>query len=210
MKHHWLLLVSLLCAPLLSGCSKPAKLTEPAVRQFIDDADQAFLDGRGHKICSARAPDFKLEVTDYSLANNRVLSGWDEAQEFIDRFEDTGEALAGKTITMNIREYCSMVFDNKDYFKGATQERSDLKIEINPDGRHATVHAHYSVKQPIYDDPANTASGPDYEERQIGTVQSESDDESVVALNEDDELKFISTKAVSFTFRVAKARDQRL
>jgi hypothetical protein len=50
----------------------------------------------------------------------------------------------------------------------------------------------------------------DQVERQMATLQTESDDVSVVTKNRHDQLVFSSTQSVNRSFQVAKERDSRL
>jgi hypothetical protein len=50
----------------------------------------------------------------------------------------------------------------------------------------------------------------DQVEKQIATLQTETDEESVIVRNGSGKLVFTSTKATSKQFRVPKARDARL
>jgi hypothetical protein len=107
------------------------------------------------------------------------------------------------------RQFCAMAFEAREYYKRATMERGPLAITIDADRNKATVRAHYTVKEPVYAYADSPHSHRDRTEVQTATRQTETDDESVVIV-EDGELKFASTSSVSKSFLIAKQRDRRL
>jgi hypothetical protein len=185
-------------------------MTEHSVREFIDAADHAFVAGRASDICQMRSDDFKLTATTFKLAQGRIVSGRAEAEAIEEQRHEAGERLSGETVNMNLQQYCRMALEAHQFFKRATLERSDLRIELVPGAKRAIVHAHYIVREPVYtydDSPLGTR---DRAEHQIATLQTDSEEESVVSQDGHGQLVFSSTKAVSKSFQIPKQRDSRL
>jgi hypothetical protein len=192
----------------LSGCSH--KLDEQRVREFVDAADQAFLKGNAPQICRIRAADFRLESTGFELAKGKIVDSLADAEEIDAQSSLAGSQLAGKTEVMDVKQFCLMAIESKAFFKRATLQRSDLHIELDPAGQRATVRAHYTVKEPVYENGESALHDNDSVEHQVATRQTESDDESVIIIDPDGDLAFQSTRSISKSFLVAKERDRRL
>lgn len=193
---------------LLTACDGKI-LSTRSVTEFVDAADQAFLRGDAVAICDARAATFVMQATDFKLAGNQRVAGFAEAEEIAAKRQADGELLGGDSITMQRRDYCAMAADARDFYKRASMERGPLSIKISADGKQAVVTAHYTVKEPVYEYEDSPHGNNERSERQVATKQSESDDESVIAL-QDGDLKFIATKSTTKSFFVASERDPRL
>ena len=201
-------IVLCVCA-LLPGCGQK-RLTEDSVRKFVDAADEAFTHGNAGAICRARSDDFALTATEFELAGERIVSGAAEAEKIAAERQDAHELNEGKTVKLTLREVCAMAFQSRAYFKRATLQRGPLQISIDPSGTRAVVLAHYTVKEPIEVYGDSQLSHKDHTEHQVATKQTESDDESIVVLDKDGELKFAATKSVSKSFHIPSERDSRL
>ena len=193
---------------LLTACGGNT-LSTRSVTEFVDAADQAFLRGDALAVCAARGATFAMHATEFKLAGNQKVSSFDEAQEIASKRQAAGELLGGESITMQRREYCAMAAESRDYYKRASMERSPLTIKISADGKQAVVTAHYTVKEPVYEYGDSPHGNNESVEHQVATRQSESDDESVIEL-QDGDLKFIATKSITKSFLVASERDRRL
>jgi len=208
MRATRLIQITVLCAAQLLVACAPEQLTEQSVRKFVDAADQAFLKGNARQVCEMRSSAFVLSATEFKPAHDRMVSGLDEAMKIAEQRKEAGELLSGKTATLNLREFCAMAYEAREFYKRATLERGDLTIVIDASGNQATVRAHYTVKEPVYAYGDSPLSMQDQVEHQVATKQSESDDESVVAM-EEGQMRFVSTKSVTQSFRVAAERDER-
>jgi|SRR5579872_4386541 len=192
----------------LAGCG--GKLTERSVRNFVAEADRAFLKGRTSDICNMRSADFKLTATQFKLAQGHTVSGLAAAEAFEEQRHTAGQRLSSETINMNLKQFCAMAWENHDLYKRATLERTELHIRIDPDGKHATVNAHYVQREPVYAYGSSQLSARDVIEQQVATLQTESDEESTVTRDEHGELVFSTTRAVTKSFQVPQQRDARL
>jgi hypothetical protein len=192
----------------LAGCG--STLNEDMVRMFVDRADRAYLEGRAHDICSMRGDGFELKTTTYLLAQGTTVAGLAEA-EAIDRerSSDNREPVPRRE-TMNLQEFCLMALTTHEYYKRATMERTRIEVEMSGDGKSAVVRAHYVIKEPMYAYADSSIGMQDHVERQVATLQTESDDVSVVTTNRHGELVFASTESVNRSFQIAKERDSRL
>jgi hypothetical protein len=193
---------------MLGACSQ--ELTERNVREFIDDADKAFLAGHAGDICAMRSDDFKLTSTTFVLAPGRTVANLSEAEALEAERHESGDRPRGKLETLNGQQFCLMAVESRATFRRTKLVRTGLAITVAPDGKQAVARAHYVVKSPIYAYGESTISRQDQVEQQIGTLQTETDEESVITRNADGKLVFSSTKAVSKQFRVPKERDARL
>jgi hypothetical protein len=191
----------------LGGCSD--RLTEDSVQTFVDGADRAFLEGRSAEVCDMRAEGFRLEAVDFELGDGKIMSGLAEAEAYAGQRREAGELNRGRKVTLDLRQFCAMAYESREYYKRATMERGPLEIVIDAERSKATVRAHYTIKEPVYAYVDSPHSYRDRSERQTATRQIETDDESVVIV-EDGELKFASTSSVSKSFLIDKQRDRRL
>jgi hypothetical protein len=210
MSGVWRSAIILLCVcGTLTACGHK-KLTEASVRQLVDSADAAFIKGKAAAICDARSRNFVLTVTEFDLAPNRVVADFDEAQQIVAEREAAHELITGRTSTVKLKELCLGAYLSRAQFKRARLQRGPLQITIDPDGQRAVVRTHYTIWEPV-DVRGDSPLGGyrDSAERQIATKQTESDDESVVILEEGDP-KFATTTSVSKWFRVPSQRDARL
>jgi hypothetical protein len=198
----------LLAALLAAGCG--SSLSEQSVREFVDGADQAMLEGRTHEICAARSDDFTLVATEFRLAEGQLAAGQQQAEDIEAARAEGGQRLAGSNVSMDSKQFCRMAIESRDYFKRATMQRGDLHIELDAAAGRAVVRAHYTVKEPVYEYGDSQLGRDDRSERQTATRQTESDDESVVVVDPDGELRFRSTRSTSRSFLVARERDRRL
>ena len=192
----------------LGGCRK--ELTERSVREFFDDADHAYLAGHASDICNMRSDDFKFTGTLFKLAEGRTVSDLAEALKVDGERQQGGDRVSGQVVTMNARDYCLMAVESRASYRNVKLVRTALEITVAPDHKQATARAHYVEKAPQFSYNDSTLSAQDRIEQQVGTLQTESDEESVVTLNAGGQLVFSSTKAVSRQFRVPKERDARL
>jgi hypothetical protein len=203
--------IAIACAAMLQVvCGCRGAMTEHTVRKFIDAADQAFVAGRASDICRMRSDDFKLTATTFKLAAGQIVAGLAEAEAIEEQRHDDGERLSGETVNMNLQQYCRMALEAHDFYKRATLERSDLRIEFVPGAKRAVVHAHYIVREPVYAYGDSPLGNKDRAERQIATLQTDTEEESVVSQDSDGQLVFSSTRAVSKSFQIPKQRDRRL
>ena len=193
---------------LLAGCSH--KLDESRVRAFVDAADEAFLKGNSTHICAMRTEDFRLEATSFELAKGQVMDSLADAESYDAERPATGSRLEGKTDVLNLQQFCLMSIANREFFRRASLERGELHIELAPDGRSATVRAHYIVKEPEIERGDSVLHDRDSVEHQLATRQTESDDESVVVIGPDGDPLFRSTRSTSKSFLTHKERDRRL
>jgi len=193
---------------LLGGCSK--ELTEHTVKEFIDDADHAFLTGHAADICDMRSDDFKFTGSSFKLAEGHTVSDLNEAVRVQSEREESGERASAEVVTMNARDYCRMAIESRAMYRRVSLVRTSLEITISPDRKQATARAHYVMKSPEYAHRDSSISAQDYVENQTGTLQTESDDESVITRNSRGKLVFSSTHAISRQFHVQKERDSRL
>jgi hypothetical protein len=202
--------IILLCAcGLLAACGRK-QLTEASVRQFVDAADEAFVKGKSGAICNARSRNFVLTVTEFDLAPNRIVADFAEAQQIVAEREAAHELITGKTSALKLRELCFDAYFSRAQYKRTKLQRGPLQITIDPDGRRAVVRAHYTIWEPVEARGDSPLGGyTDSIEHQIGTKQTEADDESVVIL-EDGVPKFAATTSVSKWFRIPSQRDSRL
>jgi hypothetical protein len=189
------------------GCSQ--RLTESNVREFIDHADQAFLKGRTHDVCNLRAATFTLTSTDLDLTGQHPVADQKEAEALAAQREANGERLSADVHSLDRQQFCLMAIEAGHFYERATMQRSALDIRVAPDGRRAVVRAHYTVREPILEAGDSAIGYKDQVEHQIGSRQTESDDESVIVLD-DNEILFASTRANSRSFRIASERDSRL
>ena len=203
---RWLPPAAFLCLA-LAGCSDA--LTEKSVTRFVDAADEAFLKGRSSDVCDMRSNGFRLESTEFELAGRKIVSGLAEAEAIAAQRQEAGELNQGRMGTLDHREFCAMAFEARDFYKRATMERGPLSITIDSSQGKATVRAHYIIREPVYAYADSPLSMQDRTEIQTATKQSETDDVSVVIV-EDGELKFASTTSVSRSFLIASQRDRRL
>jgi hypothetical protein len=199
-----------LCASVLvlSACSK--ELNTSNVREFVDDADKAFLAGHANDICSMRSDDFELTSVTFKLAEGRTVSGLAEAEAFEADRNASGDRSSGEVVKMNAQQYCLMAIESRAFYRRATLARTQLDITVESGGTKAVARAHYVVKEPVYAYGDSSLSVQDQVEKQIATLQTETDEESVIVRNGSGKLVFTSTKATSKQFRVPKARDARL
>jgi hypothetical protein len=176
----------------------------------VDTADEAFLKGKVAAICDARSRNFVLTVTEFDLAPNRIVADFAEAQQIVAEREAAHELIAGKTSTVKLKALCFDAYVSRAQFKRSKLQRGPLQITIDPDGRRAVVRAHYTIWEPVDARGESPLGGyVDSAEHQIATKQTESDDESVVIL-EDGGPKFATTTSVSKWFRIPTQRDSRL
>jgi hypothetical protein len=192
----------------LGACSQ--ELTERNVREFIDDADKAFLAGHASDICEMRSDDFKLTSTTFVLAPGRTVASLSEAEALDAERHESGERPSGKLETLNAKQFCMMAVESRVAFRRTKLVRTGLDIAVAPGGKQAVARAHYVVKAPMYAYGESSLSQRDQVEQQIGTMQTETDEESVITRNVGGKLVFASTTAVSKQFRVPKERDARL
>jgi hypothetical protein len=197
------------CAMLAVTACAPKKLTEVSVRKFVDAADKAFLEGKAGAVCGARSRAFTLTATEFEPAGDRQVSGFDEAKTIAAERQAAGEAVAGKVSKLDIKAFCAMAFETREYYRRTTLDRGPLAISVEAGGNRATVRAHYVTREPIYAYGESSVGSRADVEHQVASRQSESDDESVIVL-EDGELQFLSTTSVTYSFRVAPERDRRL
>lgn len=191
----------------LAGCTK--ELNEKNVHEFVDEADHAYLAGHAADICAMRSDDFKFTGSTFKLAEGRVVNDLQEAMR-VDEEQRGGRRVTAEVVTINVQDYCRMAIEQRALYRRVSLLRTDLQITIAPDKKQATVRAHYVEKAPQYGYGASSLSYQDQVERQLGTVQTETDEESVVTLNRDGKFVFSSTHAISKQFRVPKERDSRL
>jgi hypothetical protein len=192
----------------LAGCTK--EMNEKNVREFVDDADKAYMAGHAADICAMRSDDFKFTGSTFKLAEGRVVSDLQEAMRVDSEQQQGGRRVTAQVVTINAQDYCRMAIEQRALYRRVSLVRTDLQITVAPDKKSAVVRAHYVEKAPQYGYADSSLSNQDQVEHQLGTVQTESDDESVVTLNRDGKLVFSSTHATSKQFRVPKERDSRL
>jgi hypothetical protein len=193
---------------LLTGCAK--ELNERTVRELMDDADHAFLAGHVSDICNMRSEDFKFTGATFKLAEGRTVSGLQEALAADSERNAAGDRSSGNVVTLNSQEFCRMANDSRELYRRTNLVRTTLEITVSPDHKQANVRAHYVVKSPEYAYADSALTRQDRVEQQIGTLQTETDEESVIALNSQGDLVFVSTQAMSKQFHVPKERDSRL
>jgi hypothetical protein len=199
----------LLCAWLLAACGHK-QLTEASVHKFVDAADEAYVKGRAGAVCDARSRNFVLTVTEFDLAPNRIVADFAEAQQIVAERDAAHELITGKTSTFKLRDLCLDAYLSRAKYKRAKLQRGTLQITIDPNGQRAVVRAHYTIWEPVEARGDSPLGGyVDSVEHQVGTKQTETDDESVVIL-EDGEPKFAATTSVSKWFRIPSQRDSRL
>lgn len=191
----------------LAGCSD--RLTEKSVREFVDAADAAFLEGKASKVCDMRTEQFRLEAIDFELAGRQRVSGLAEAEAIAAQRQEAGELNQGSKTTLDRKQFCFMAHEAREFYKRASMERGPLEIDIDAAQGKATVRAHYTITEPVYAYADSPLSRQDRTEVQTSSRQTETDDESVVIL-EDGELKFASTTSMSKSFYIAEQRDRRL
>jgi len=191
----------------LVGCTK--ELNEKNVREFVDDADHAYLAGHAADICAMRSDDFKFTGSTFKLAEGRIVNDLQEAMR-VDDEQRGGRRVTAQVVSINAQDYCRMAIEERALYRRVSLVRTDLQITIAPDKKQATVRAHYVEKAPQYGYGGSSLSAQDQVEHQLGTVQTETDEESVVTLNRDGKFVFTSTHAISKQFRVPKERDSRL
>lgn len=209
--HHRTCHIAVVCAMMIQVvCGCRGAMTERSVREFIDAADHAFTTGRASDICRMRSDDFKLTATTFKLAQGHIVAGLAEAEAIEEQRHDAGERLSGETVNMNLQEFCRMALEAHQFYKRATLERSDLQIELAPGAKRAIVHAHYIVREPVYTYGDSPLGNNDRAERQIATLQTDTEEESVVSQDGDGQLVFSSTKAMSKAFQIPKQRDRHL
>ena len=192
----------------LGACSK--ELTERNVRDLVDDADHAYLAGHAADICSMRSDDFKFTGSMFKLAEGRTVASLAEAEAVDVERQTSGERTSARVVTLNARDYCAMAIESRAAYRRVSLERTALEIQVSADRKQAIVRAHYIERAPQYGYADSSLSAQDQVEHQIGTLQTETDEESVVTRNADGELVFSSTRAVSRQFRVPQERDARL
>jgi hypothetical protein len=197
----------LVAAQLLMACA--GKLDEKRVREFVDSADQAFLKGNATRVCAMRAENFRLEATSFELAKGKTVRSLAEA-ESVEADSPSAPASPGKAEVLDLQKFCFMALESKNFYKRATLERGDLNIQVDPSGRRATVRAHYTVKEPVYEYGESTLHDNDRVEHQVATRQTESDDESVIVMGPDGDPLFESTRSSSKSFLIARELDRRL
>jgi len=194
---------------LLPGCGHK-RLTETSVREFVDAADEAFKKGNVTAICDSRSSDFVLTVTEFALAENRIVADYAEAQRIVAEREAAHELIQGKTQTVKLKELCALAYESRAQFRRTRLQRGPLQIAIDPDGKRAVVRAHYTTWEPQETRGDSPLSYKDSVEHQLATKQTESDDESIVILNSNGDVRFAATTSVSKWFRVPSQRDSRL
>ena len=201
--------ITLLCLWPLVACGHKG-LTEASVHKFIDAADEAYVKGRAGAVCDARSRDFVLTATEFDLAPNRVVADFAAAQQVVAEREAAHELIAGKTSTFKLRDLCLGAYLARAQYKPAKLQRGPLQITIDPNGQRAVVRTHYTIWEPV-EAPGDSPLGGyvDRVEHQLATKQTETDDESVVIL-EDGAPKFSATTSVSKWFRIPSQRDSRL
>ncbi len=208
MRHAGILALALGLALGLVGCG--STLNEDMVRMFVDRADRAFLEGKAHAICGMRGDGFELKTTSYLLAEGTIVSGLAEAEAIDEQRHGGKSEPAPRRETMNLQEFCLMALTTHELYKRATMQRTRIEIEMRNDAKSAVVRAHYVVKEPMYDYADSSIGMQDHVERQVATLQTESDDVSVVTTSKHGELVFSSTESVNRSFQVPKERDSRL
>jgi protein involved in ribonucleotide reduction len=193
---------------MLAGCSK--ELNERTVREFMDDADHAFLAGHAGDICNMRSDDFKFTGTTFKLAQGHTVANLEEAVALDNERNAAGDRVSGNVVTLNSRDFCRMANESRELYRRVKLVRTALEVTMSPDHRQATARAHYVLKAPEYAYGDSALSMQDRVEQQTGTIQTETDEESVIALNAEGNLVFMATHAISKEFRVPKERDSRL
>ena len=202
-------LIILCVCSVLPGCGRK-HLTEASVRDFVDAADEAFTKGNADAICRARSHDFLLTDTEFAPAGDRIVADFAEARRIAAEREAAHELIIGKRATLRLKELCALAYESRAHFKRTKLQRGPLQITIDPDGKRAVVRAHYTLWEPIEVRGDSPLSYADSVEHQIATKQTESDDESVVILEQDGKTRFAATTSVSQWFRVPSQRDSRL
>jgi hypothetical protein len=195
-------------ALLLAACTK--ELNERNVRELIDAADHAFLSGHASDICSLRSDEFQLTGMTFELAKGRTVRDLAEADAVEAERHEGGERVSGKVIKMNAKEFCRMAVESRESYRRANLVRTSLAVRVAPDRKSATAVAHYVIKVPEYAYSDSSLSPQDRVEQQTGTLQTETDEESVIVRSPSGDLVFASTRATSKQFRVPKERDSRL
>jgi hypothetical protein len=176
----------------------------------MNDADHAFLAGHASDICDMRSDDFQFTGTTFKLAEGHTVSTLAEAIAIDDERYASGDRVGGSVVTMNARDFCRMANESRESYRRMNLVRTSLEVTLSPDHQQATARAHYVVKAPEYVYGDSSISNQDHVEQQTGTLQTETDEESVIALNRHGDLVFVSTRAISKQFRVPKERDSRL
>ena len=192
----------------LSACSH--ELSERSVREFVDDADHAYLAGHAADICDMRSDDFKFVGTMFKLAEGHTVADLAEALRADNEQQQSGGRTSGQVVTMNARDFCAMAIQSRAAYRRVKLVRTNLEITVSPDRKQASVRAHYMEKAPEYGYSDSSLSAQDRVEHQVGTLQTETDEDSVVTLNAQGKPVFSSTHAVSRQFRVPQERDARL
>jgi hypothetical protein len=192
----------------IGGCSK--ELNERNVREFVDDADHAYLAGHAADICKMRSDDFKFSGSTFELAKGRTVASLAEAMALDAEQHAAGERTSAQVVTMNAHEYCLMAVESRVAYRRVNLVRTALEITVSPDHKQAAVRAHYVEKAPQYGYGESSVSARDQVEHQVGTLQTETDEESVVTQDASGKLVFSSTHAISRQFRVPQERDARL
>jgi len=198
----------MLLALITAGCSQ--ELTKRSVREFVDEADRAFLSGHASDICDSRSENFQFTGTTFKLAAGRTVNTLAEAEAVESERHAAGDRVTGKVVTMNARDFCRMAVESREAFRRMSLVRTRIDITMSPDNKNATVRAHYVLKSPEYTYGDSPLSSQDRVEQQTATLQTETDEESVITLSPGGDLVFAATHAISKQFRVPKERDSRL
>jgi hypothetical protein len=201
---------TVLLSMLILGVGCTPDFDEASIREFVDTADAAYLDGKVGTICDMRSEDFRQETVTFDLTGGEIVADASEAEELAAAREAEGDPIAGKTAAMDLRSFCRMVLEERRQYPRVAMTRGDLSIELDTATQQATVRAHYSIKLPVYGEGLGPLGYDDSVEVQTATRQVEVDDESVVGLR-DGKLRFLSTRAVQRMFLIEKeVHDERL
>jgi hypothetical protein len=190
----------------LSACSKT--LTEKSVLAFVDAADQAFVDGDSNKMCDAKSKNYVQTDTEFELAEGQIVNSLAEAEAIEAERSADGARLTGKDVQINKKQLCMIaVWEGRDFTK-VDMERTSIQIEVAPDGKSAVVKSHYSMQVPLFQQRATEVYG-GARRQHTGTKQMETEDESVVVI-EDGDIVFKSTRSVSKSFQIPKKPNARI
>lgn len=190
----------------LSGCSKT--LTEKSVLAFVDAADRAFVEGDSNKMCDAKSKNYVQTDTEFLLAEGQIVHSLAEAEAVEAERSAGGARLTGKDAQINKKQLCMIaVWERRDFTK-VDMERTSIQIEIASDGKSAVVKSHYSMQVPLFQQRATEVYG-GARLQHTGTKQMETEDESVVVI-EDGDIVFQSTRSVSRSFQIPKKPNARI
>jgi hypothetical protein len=147
MRHHLVLCLLVLCAP-LAGCGK---LDERAVREFVDQADDTARKRFAPEICALRGERFRLRQ----------------------KFQSADPRMEPAELELDRKMYCVEAgkFARLRQFQ---LERKSLEIDLAPDRRTARVTAEYVATLPYYEPDVMPATPDDFREFQILESRDES------------------------------------